>query len=106
MEEATRPRSKGGLGLPNLRLKCLALFTARWHTMRVLDPDGFTGEWVETLEAYFPVGNPPNTGAVWAAATHYKGYLDTASYGCLPPGLWDCMQVAGQGGPRQPRAEG
>jgi hypothetical protein len=69
------------------------LFTARWHTSRVLDPDSFTAEWVETLEAYFPVGNPPNTGAVWAAAAHYKGYLDTASYGCLPPGVWDCKTL-------------
>lgn len=31
-----------------------------------------------------PVGNPLNSGAVWAAASQYNAYLSTASY------VWDC----------------
>jgi hypothetical protein len=61
--------------------------------MRELDPDGFTGEWVEYLETCFPVGNPPNTAAVWAAAPHYQAYLTTGSYGCLPPDVTSCKEL-------------
>ena len=64
IEVTTRSRSLGGLGLPHLKIKCCALLAGRWHIMRVLDHDGFTGEWVEYLETCFPVGNPQNTGAV------------------------------------------
>ena len=93
MEVTTRPRSLGGLALPSVKLKSCALLTGRWHTMRELEPDGFTGEWVELLETLFPVGNPPNTAAVWAAAPHYQAYLTTGAYGCLRPGVTTCKAL-------------
>lgn len=93
MEVIVRSRAQGGLGFPNLKLKCTSMLTGRWHTMRVLDPDGFSGEWAETVEMMVPVGNPPNVGAVWAAAPHYKEYLAAAAYGSLPGGLLDCKTL-------------
>jgi hypothetical protein len=82
----TRPRLQGGLGFPDVRLKCVSLFTGRWNTIHLQDPDGLSAEWLEALRGFFPVANPPHTPAVWPAAVHYVTYLETAAYEGLPPG--------------------
>lgn len=84
MEVATRPRTKGGLALPDIRRKCTALLVGRWHGQLAKDPGAFCVEWLQYLQARFPPGNPPVSGLVWAKAAHYRPYLETAAYGGMP----------------------
>lgn len=75
MAIACSPKEDGGLGLPNVRLKCLALFTGRWLAINNKTPDSFSGQWLATLSAAFPQG--PRRRPAWPAAWHYNALRDT-----------------------------
>ena len=85
-ELCCQPRSKGGLGVPDLALKAHALFAGRWESLLHVDPDGLAAEWLQLLLRQFGVGNPPNCGAVWPAAAHFRAFQRVRAY-CAPPRL-------------------
>ena len=84
VQQCCQPRSKGGLGIPVILLKCNALFAGRWESLLFVDPDSFSAEWLQLLLRRFGTGNPPNSGAVWAAASHFASFLTIRAY-CAPP---------------------
>ena len=80
------PKSEGGLGLPDIHLRCNAMFAVRWQSLLFTDSDSFASEWLDTLLGAVPVGNPPNIPAVWAGAPHYQQLLSIRAY-CAAPHL-------------------
>lgn len=86
MDTACASRSGGGLGLPRVQEKSMALFAGRWQSLLVVDQDCFAAEWLLTLITAFPGGNPPNLEAVWPAAWHYRQLMDMRAY-CAPPAV-------------------
>ena len=79
-----QPWSMGGLGIPDLFLKCNALFAGRWQSLLLLDEDSFAAEWLQVLLRRYGVGNPPNSGAVWPEAAHYRSFMAIRAYSPAP----------------------
>jgi hypothetical protein len=80
---ACTPRAQGGLGLPDLEKKCLALFTGRWQGILVDDPDSFAGEWLLVLLGAFPLGALQR--AVWPSVSYYRTFHSTRTTASSAP---------------------
>lgn len=84
MEATFLSRAEGGIGAFDVGTKANSMFTGRWQGILATDEDSFSAEWLQTLLGAFPVGNPPNTRAVWAAARHYGALLTIRAYAATP----------------------
>ncbi|KAJ1519149.1 hypothetical protein ONE63_011243 [Megalurothrips usitatus] len=83
MAVACTPRCQGGLGVPAIEAKALALFTGRWQSVLVHDPDCFAGEWLHVLLGTFPLGQ--HQRRVWPAAWHFKAFHATRTSAAAAP---------------------
>lgn len=83
MAVAATPRAQGGLGIPDVANKCLALFTGRWQGVLVDTPDSFAGEWLHALLGSFPLG--ARQRAVWPAAWHFTAFHTTRTTASSTP---------------------
>lgn len=75
MAVACTAREHGGLGIPAVHNKCLALFTGRWQGILVDTEDAFAAEWLHTLLGAFPIGQ--GLRRLWAAASHFAAFHAT-----------------------------
>ena len=85
-DSSSNAQLDGGLGLPRVEERCMALFVGRWASLLLVDGDCFSSEWLQALGTARPVGNPPNLRAVWAAAYHYRELMRVRAY-CGPTAL-------------------
>lgn len=89
MSVACTPRGQGGLDIPDVRSKCMALFAGRWQDVMVQTPDSFAGEWLQVLLGAFPLGTLQRK--VWTKAWHYNAFHATRTTASSAP-----VDVAGR----------
>ncbi|KAJ1520336.1 hypothetical protein ONE63_004534 [Megalurothrips usitatus] len=72
MAVACTERARGGLGVPDIHIKCLALYTGRWQGILVDTEDTSAAKWLLTVLLAFPLGQ--RLTRLWATAAHYAAF--------------------------------